>query len=329
MPINKKQIMRMAKFVSELRQNRFPNASSFADRLASESDSGFTAMKCTTKTIQRDIKSLKEDFGAPIEWNSAKNGYYFRHQGWEFQCPILEDADVVASILGARVAEAIFPEPVKGRIRESVDMQLTCNAPDFLDEAYIETLIIGSGCKVNIKPEVFKTVFDAWHEHNCIEIDYLAPGKDGSTRRIEPHILTFVNNAWYIKGVDREKDGTRLFAVHRIERAEDLGFTFEPDPQILKDVAANGAFTFEQVNNVVIQCDPSVATFAREQADRFQAKITENEDRSIVITYPSTVEHEIIKWVLGSFGASEIVSPKSLRKKVAEIAAAIAARHAD
>ena len=38
---------------------------------------------CTPKTVYRDIKTLKNDFHAPIFWNPSQNGYYLKDKSWK------------------------------------------------------------------------------------------------------------------------------------------------------------------------------------------------------------------------------------------------------
>lgn len=88
---------------------------------------------CTPKTIFRDIQTLKNDFDAPIAFDKVRNGYCLKHHGWNFSCPqIYDDNEMLAAVLGARVAEHIFPAPMKKQIREAVDYLLMYNNPDVL-----------------------------------------------------------------------------------------------------------------------------------------------------------------------------------------------------
>ena len=57
----------------------------------------------------------------------------------------------------------------KSEINETVDYQLSSNNPDFLDTAFIDSLIAASGVKVKIDPMIFKTVFTAWQEHEALD----------------------------------------------------------------------------------------------------------------------------------------------------------------
>lgn len=142
MPINKKQLLRLIKLVSALKENRYPNTITFAKKLHNDDIDNNKNISCTSKTIQRDIKTLKEDFNAPIGFDYERKGYYLTHHGWDFYCPILQDEDMLASVLGAKIAEDIMPEPIKGNIRTAVEAKESNNNPDFMDTAFIKTSLL-------------------------------------------------------------------------------------------------------------------------------------------------------------------------------------------
>ena len=324
MPVNKKQLLRLVKLVSELKENRYPNCQSFSDKLLKSDLFENANVACTAKTIQRDIRTLKDDFDAPIEFDCQNNGFYLTHHGWDFLCPPLQDEEMMASVFGAKIAEDIFPEPVKSRIRRAVDSQLAGNNPDFLDTAFIKTLIVASGVKVEIDPNIFKTVFDAWQGRNALDIKYRAPNGTISERRIEPHVLTYFKEAWYIKGYCVKSNGTRLFAVHRIVSAAITDKTFEPDRKIINSVIEGDVYGYAKVKDVEIWLNAESANYAKEHKRKKGEKLTFNKDGSAVLYLPEAVPGEIIKWVMSECGRAKIIKPKQLSQEIIRIAIGIA-----
>lgn len=153
---NKKQIFRLQKFVGQLKENRYPNCKSFSAELRLIDLEYNRNIACSAKTIQRDIRVLREEFGCPIDFDHERNGYYLKHHGWNLDTPVFqEEHEVMAAVLGARVAESIFPEPLRSDIRQVVDTQLANLNPDFLDKAFVNSLTIIPGLKVNILSRYF------------------------------------------------------------------------------------------------------------------------------------------------------------------------------
>ena len=83
MPTNKKQLLRMIRFIALLKANKYPNCTSFCKILQDADIYDNLNIICSSKTIYRDVKSLKDDFKAPIKFDASKNGYYLTDISWE------------------------------------------------------------------------------------------------------------------------------------------------------------------------------------------------------------------------------------------------------
>lgn len=327
MPVNKKQLVRLIKLVAELKENRYPNCHSFAEKLHRLEQDANMNIDCKAKTIQRDIRTLKEEFGAPISFDYRNNGFHLDHHGWDFVCPALQDEEMMASIFGAKIAEDIFPEPIKSKIRRAVDTQLAGTNPDALDKAFIKTLIAASGVNVKIDTAIFETVFNAWQERLALDIRYRAPNGTVSTRRIEPHVLTYYRSAWYIKGYCLKSDATRLFAIHRIKSAVLTDKTFEPDKKIIDSVNKGEVYDYGKVKDVEIWFAPESANYVGELKLRHGEKLLFSKDGSAVMKMAEAVPEEVIKLVMSECGNARLVKPAKLAEKIAEVAGKIAATH--
>jgi predicted DNA-binding transcriptional regulator YafY len=84
MPLSKKQLLRLFYLVSELKANNYPNCSTVAMYMRRADLEDNQHLCCSTKTIFRDIQTLKNDFGAPIDFDKHNNGYRLTDRSWEF-----------------------------------------------------------------------------------------------------------------------------------------------------------------------------------------------------------------------------------------------------
>lgn len=84
MPIAKKQMLRILRLVELLKSDRYPNCSSFARMMHQADIDENLNITCTAKTIFRDIQTLKNDFNAPIKFDTVRNGYYLTDLSWNF-----------------------------------------------------------------------------------------------------------------------------------------------------------------------------------------------------------------------------------------------------
>lgn len=316
MPVNKKQIIRLIKIVAELKQNNYPNSRSLCEKFRRADIEDNLNISCTERTVQRDIEVLKNDFNAPIEFDSSINGYFLADNDWELNCPMMCDGLITSSLLGARIAEGIAPQPLKGMIQDSVEMQLSTNNSDFLDAAFMESLIIASGIKASIEPQVFKTVFDGWRKHEAIRFQYSKPDNSKSDRYFEPHLISFHKGIWYAKGYLLPEVKETVFAIHRMSQVRLSGKYFEPDKSIINKVQKEGLFNYPKIEKIKLLCDKSIGFYLYEHQDMKKFKIQTQENGDLLIELAPAIEHDIIRWVLGEAGKIRVLEPEDLREKI-------------
>ncbi len=254
MPMQKSQMHRLLRIAALLKENRYPNSETLVKefrRIAVEED---LDIECGRKTILRDMQVLKNEFNCPLAFDRARNGYYLKHHGWDFIAPaLLDENEMLAAVIGARIAEEIFPSPLKNKIRNAVDYLLGSNNPDFLDTANLDSLNILSGLFANLDPEIFMTLFHGWQNHLCVRIKYADYQGNLSERVIEPHTLVFFNNSWYTKALCHKKNEPRTFALQRIKHIELLHGDFTPSKEIISSITPDDFLGFEKVRNVKLR----------------------------------------------------------------------------
>ena len=319
MPINKKQLLRLIRFVAELRKNNYPNAASFTRKLRETDLEENLNMSCSERTVMRDLETLRNDFHAPISFSPENNGYFLTNPYWELKVPFMDDDMVMSAMLGAQLAGKIIPSPVKEQIRDAVDNSIADNSSELLDHTYIETLLIASCGKTTIPPEIFGTVFQAWRERHVLHLVY-QKGLTGevSERDFEPHIVAYHKGNWYLKGVNIADNKVIVLAIFRIRKAELTEHTFEIRKDILRQTEKEGLFDYPKIENIKVKCAPEIAYYLYEQQKAKKLVITPQEDGSMIVVLPPSPEVEAVRWILGEGGNVEVLEPQWLRGKICE-----------
>ena len=80
MPANKNQIRRIQTIIKMMRQNRYPNYTSFIKEMKMQDIAG--AYKLSSKTFQRDIADLRDEYGAPVHYDASRKGFYLSNIDW-------------------------------------------------------------------------------------------------------------------------------------------------------------------------------------------------------------------------------------------------------
>lgn len=68
-----KQIERIVYFHKMILEGLYPSSRSIKERF-----------NVTTRTAYRDIKLLRSQFNAPLEYDHLKHGYYYSRRNWNF-----------------------------------------------------------------------------------------------------------------------------------------------------------------------------------------------------------------------------------------------------
>lgn len=315
MALEHKQTLRILKLLTELKKDRPVSARSFAEKLQREEwDSD---LACSTKTIQRDIRYLKEHCNAPIQYDKRNQSYRLTDLSWNLELPISQPEFMLHSLLGTKALREIAPQPLRG-IMDNSGQMASASLPEFISEEFIETLIFASGLKVKISPVIFKTIWEARESCRILRIEYQDTGGKTSSRDFEPHVLAYHRGLWYLKGYNCSDREMRVLAIHRITNAEILETKFEFDTDLVADTEKHGLFQYPKLEGIRLRCDHSIAFYLKEHAPIRKFKVESEENGDLLVTLGPAIEHEVIRWILGEAGRIEVLDPPALRAKIAE-----------
>lgn len=318
MPSNKQQMLRIQKFVAMMKENRWPNCKTLI--AAMQKSNKFDNYRICQKTVQRDIEFLNK-MGARIDYDRTHKGYFLANTNWTYSAPMLSDEGMEAVVLGARLAECLMPQPIADEIRQSADSFILENEKG-LDETACLLALVATGARIQIKPEIFKEVFSAWHTHHALNIKYRKPGHNTvDNLLIEPQVLVFHEGLWYLKAICLQTNNiwestrkVRTLAVHRITAANVVAGKFESDMKLINEVNRGGVFNFPTIPEVILRFSGNAVSFASENYPA--SAIQQQDDGSLLITVHNAVDFKIINLVLNENGNVQIVSPPELAKKV-------------
>lgn len=325
--ISRMQVFRMARIVSLLKKNRMPSAEMLLkeyEKLEYEENQLIRA-KYSIRTVYRDVDSLKNDFHCPIAYDRISKGYYLTDHSWEFNCPAqLSESAMLALVLGARIAEEIFPEPLRSRIASAVDEILKGNNPDFLDTTLIHSLkVFAESGAVNDLP-VFPVVFEAWQKHRRLRITYDdMRGREPSVREVDPHVLFLYAREWRIKAFCHLRKETRTFVISRILKAEMLPDTFAPDMNIIRSVTLDNVVSWKKYSNVKIRITDEARKFALSNKMHTKQRLKREGKGKWLFTIPEVPEQVIVPWILSQRGEAIPIEPPEIVDAVRDAATAI------
>ena len=323
MPANKNQIRRIQTILKMMRQNRYPNFTSFIKEMKNLDAAG--AYELSSKTFSRDIADLRDEYGAPVHYDASRKGFYLTNTEWYNEDLMVEPFEMKAALLGERVADGIFPEPMRGEISKAISALLMKNESGMAEGVELENFQVL--CPENlpkVQPEIFLAAYNAWEQRKYLKLVYRSAKNHVSEKLFEPHIFAWNGGCWYLKGrLHRDDDNhydppkIQVLALHRIEKAEMLEGQFWPEPSILKSVKESGLFDFEKIPEVELEI---LHPFDQAMAAGFAEKIIERGDGFIRIRLKDIPRYEAMQIILSTWGNVRVLSPDTLRERTCKIA---------
>ncbi len=326
MPVNKKSQIRIACLLRLMKEGRYPNYPMVLKELSRLDEAG--VYKLSQKTIQRDVKYLKQELHAPIQYDMERKGYYLTDKTWS-GVPVTEEVEMDAAVYGAHLAETLLPPSrIASEIRKGTDALWSRNNGTSEEFATLNSLVARGSSQI-VSPEIFQTVFEAWRLQAPIAVKYRRVG-DGHILQmtVEPHVLTLFDNVWYIKGHLRKTDKTVAndkpsiaLALHRMLGALRIDGHFQTDTKMVDEVNDGRLFDLPRIDYVKILLRESSVTWSVEAFPNARLQKTKE---GMLLVIKDIEEYRVLNFVMTSAGKASVQAPKWLREKINEYAMAVA-----
>ncbi|MDE5721396.1 MAG: YafY family transcriptional regulator [Clostridia bacterium] len=161
----------------------------------------------------------------------------------------------------------------------------------------------------------------AVNERQSLFIDYVSRGGTHSKRVIDPHVLIFKQNVWYVYAFCHTKQTFRTFKIGRIKNATFTGNTFVKREISRDELDLDFSYTSEELCEVTLEIDKNSLADAEEWlgidnieplGNAFIARMTLPDNGGLV------------NKILSYGGAVKVLQPAALKEKVTAAAKAIA-----
>ena len=262
----------------------------------------------STRTIYRDVDELSSA-GVPVFTNKGSGGGISLLDNYAINKAMLTEHERDSLLLALKTLQATrYPEI--DVILEKIGAVFRKAAAS--DWVQIEFSPWGSGPNEENK---FIDIKRAILECKVVTFDYINADGILSHRKIEPMLLSFKGQAWYIWGYCNTRLDFRTFRISRIRnlKVTDDGFTRRPLTSVKEEEPAPAP-----KNRVTLKLRFRPENLFRVYDDYDEQRITRNADG----TYDVTVTFPEDEWVYGyimSFGNYvEVLEPQRIRDVISE-----------
>lgn len=316
----KVQYWRITRIDELIRSGRCPDSA----RLARE-------LEVTPRTVKRDIEYLRLYFGAPVEYDPVKKGYYYTVPGFSLPAVSLTEEEHFWLQLAPLFFEQFKRTPVYERVTSIFDkVSRACpRRVTVTTERLREDFSAVGEPGTVISREVWDAVFSALVNKKPLEITYRTPGAEERRRTVSPLHALCNRGEWYL--VADTGGGVRTFALSRMAepRVVTEGTAAVPAGFDVKAYVKNsfGVFRGHKLYKVRIAFSAELAPYIRERVWHRSQEIKERKGGGVELSL--TVNHlfDVKRWLL-SWGAGAVaLAPKELVRQMAEETRALSDRY--
>lgn len=305
----------------EIRSGKHPNCLTFAEE-----------WQVSQKTIQRDIDFLRDQQGAPIEYDREKKGFYYSDPNWFLPSLSLSEGDLLALLLASRALEAYRGTPVAKDL-ERVFNKIAGLLPDKMSvqpELVFHRFSFTSPASKPVDEKIWTLLVRGLLHQRAVNISYRSfETNEDKDRIIEPYHIANLSGEWYVFAHCRRSDKLVQFAIPRIAKASLTkdSFVVPDDFDAEKMLSATfGRFVLGTAEKVKLLFDKDIAPWVLERQWHPHQKVTKRKNGSVELSFEAAGLFEVFRWVFAWGHHCKVLAPKKLKDWVRDEVKAMAGR---
>ena len=260
------------------------------------------------RTISRDIEALCQA-GIPILTEQGVGGGISIMSGYRIDKALLTSSELQAILAGLQSLDNMAGSNRYALLMEKLSVKhseiLASNRYMLIDPTIHNTRSLAP------RIELFQAAIE---RHAPVAFHYFAPGKE-SERAVEPYLLLFRWQAWYVWGRCRLRDEFRLFKLARMTEVRTLAEQFEPEePPEIGEIPAE-IYDSNRLSLTAVFAPQSrwrlVEEFVPEQ-------VSEQPDGSFLVNFTWSDKQSLFGYLLGFGTQVRLLEPKELAEEFAE-----------
>ncbi|MCB1751681.1 MAG: YafY family transcriptional regulator [Gammaproteobacteria bacterium] len=284
-------------------------------------------LECSRATAKRIVDNMRDYLNAPIEYDRARNGYYYARDSVYGEMYELPGVWFNASELHALLSVQQLLEEVQPGLLERQLAPLKAHIGELLKAQHSGGDQIGRRIRIlratpRSPGEFFQTVASALAQRRRLAVHYYKRGEETtSERELSPQRLLHYRDNWYLEAWCHLRQGLRTFALDSIRKARMLESTAkEVAEQSLRDYStgAYGIFSGGADKTAVLLFRPERARWVAAEQWHPDQQSRWLDDGRYELRVPYNQTPELIMDILKYGPDVEVAEPEELRRLVAE-----------
>ncbi|MBP6505856.1 MAG: WYL domain-containing protein [Rhodoferax sp.] len=283
-------------------------------------------LEVSPATLKRDLDYLKDQLGAPIEYDRFLNGYRFgeEYRGQKHELPGLwfSERELYSLLMANQLLSEIDSEGVISRhmqpLLERIHQMLGTGEADA--KTLLKRVKIISSAKRPVSSQFFELVGEALLKRKRLHMRYLTRGRgEVSERDVSPQRLVHYRTTWYVDAWCHTREKMLRFALDAIEAASLTGARAKEVPmrQVESEMDAGyGIYAGAKRQWATLRISAQAAQWVSREEWHPDQEGRWLEDGAYELKVPYSDDTELVMDVLRQGAQIEVLSPPSLRKFV-------------
>ena len=283
-------------------------------------------LEVSPATLKRDLDYLKDQLGAPIEYDRFLNGYRFgeEYRGQKHELPGLwfSERELYSLLMANQLLSEIDSEGVISRhmqpLLERIHQMLGTGEADA--KTLLKRVKIISSAKRPVSSQFFELVGEALLKRKRLHMRYLTRGRgEVSERDVSPQRLVHYRTTWYVDAWCHTREKMLRFALDAIEEASLTGARAKEVPmrQVESEMDAGyGIYAGAKRQWATLRISAQAAQWVSREEWHPDQEGRWLEDGAYELKVPYSDDTELVMDVLRQGSQIEVLNPPSLRKLV-------------
>jgi predicted DNA-binding transcriptional regulator YafY len=296
---------------AQIRDGGYPSVRSLAEQF-----------EITERTAHRDVVFLKDNLGAPIEYDYQKKGYFYTEPNYHLPTVFMSQGELLAICLAKNLLEQYRESPFQNALHTAFEK--ICRA--LPDSVSVDLDSLQSAITFEVSPAreldaaIYDTLLQAIHSRNRLWMRYYTASRNENTeRKVDPYLLFNHQNDWYLIAFDHLRQEVRDFALSRIKANRMLDENFEiPDSFDLEAYQRNhfGGFRSKTPIPITLLFDDYQARWIREREWKGETGREEHEDGALTLHLTVYDLDAAMRWVMQYGSHVQVLQPQELLEKI-------------
>lgn len=283
-------------------------------------------LEVSPATLKRDLAYMRDRLNAPIVYDKEHNGYRFDSDIKNYALPGLwfSPEEIYALLTMQHLLSNLDSDgllskhikPLQSRLMAMLD-----DAGDSLEEIQKRVKIEKIGSRT-FDLDHFQEIGSALVKRKRLIIDYQSRSKDENTKReISPQRIIYYRDNWYLDAWCHMKNALRSFSIDAIKRAELLDIrAIDIDEEELNAELGSGygIFAGKDIQWATLRFSSERAKWIGNEKWHPLQKGEFLQDGTYLLELPYSDERELVMDIMKNGNQVEVISPMSLRNKIAE-----------